>query len=60
MAVGQITAQVNSVIQPIITQCQAQGVLAAGGAPVMKANVQELQAALTAIQTTLTAMIAGL
>jgi hydroxyethylthiazole kinase-like sugar kinase family protein len=60
MSLGQITAQANNVVQPLITMCQAQGVLATGGAPVMKANLTELQTALQAIVTALTTQIATL
>jgi hypothetical protein len=57
---GRITLKANSVVQPLITMCQAQGVLAPGGAPAMKANLIELQTALQAIVTALTAQIANL
>jgi hypothetical protein len=60
MSLGQITAQVNDVIQPLIAQCQSQGSLTTGGAPVMKANLTELQTALQAIVTQLTTQIATL
>ena len=60
MAVGQITTQANNVVQPLITMCQAPGVLATGGAPVMKANLTELQVALQAIVTALTTQIGTL
>jgi hypothetical protein len=60
MASGRITLKANSVVQPLITMCQAQGVLAAGGAPAMKANLIELQAALQAIVTALGTQIATL
>lgn len=58
--VGQITAQTNSVVAPLIAMCQTQGVLAAGGAPNMKVNLTELQVALQAIVTALTTQIATL
>jgi hypothetical protein len=57
---SQLTQQVNNVVQPLITMCQTQGVLATGGAPGMKANLTELQVALQVFVTALTAQIATL
>lgn len=54
MAQGLITQEANNVLQPLTMLCQSSV------EPALKANLQELLAALTVITTALTTQIAGL
>jgi hypothetical protein len=53
MATGMITQQTNDILQPMITMCQAPK-----GTGQTLINLNELAAALTAVQATVTALIA--
>jgi len=54
MATGTITLQFNNVMAPLISLCQHPS------EPVLKIQLQELSAAMTALLATINAQIAGL